>query len=163
MKKFWLLLFPAFLLIGCNEDEIDDLKQDYLNGHKSEELVGFWNFRGGYKTSSEEDFHIGTLGMSKGQILHLSRTELFILSKKNNEYTTNKYSKLYWYNNDIFIKTLDLGPNYSTDYYNSSHAIESNNPYKFGETNDTLIVQSDSETYYFLKTEEVAYEFITFE
>ncbi len=85
MKKFWLLLFPAFLLIGCNEDEIDDLKQDYLNGHKSEELVGFWNFRGGYKTSSEEDFHIGTLGMSKGQILHLSRTELFILSKK----TTN--------------------------------------------------------------------------
>lgn len=31
MKKFWLLLLPVFLLIGCNEDEIDNLKQDYIN------------------------------------------------------------------------------------------------------------------------------------
>lgn len=166
MKKFWLLLFPAFLLVGCNEDEIDDLKQDYLNGHKSEELVGFWEHKGGYKNSYnfiDEMLLVNNETIEVGEILLLKNDYLYLLkqsSSNESSYYTTKFYQQYWYNTDNFIKTLVSNSSSSGSY---SQANEAFLPYKFGETNDTLIVQSDSKVYYLLKTEEVAYEFITSE
>lgn len=166
MKKFWLLLLPVFLLVGCNEDEIDNLKQDYINGHKSDELIGFWEHKGGYKVSyniTDEDLLVNNGTIEVGEILLLDNNYLYLLKKdSSNEpaYYTNKFYQQYWYNTDKFIKTL-VSDNSSSGSHSQAH--EAFLPYKFGETNDTLIVQSDSKVYYLLKTDEIAYEFIVSE
>lgn len=85
MKKFWLLLLPVFLLIGCNEDEIDNLKQDYINGHKSDELIGFWEHKGGYKVSydiTDEDLLVNNETIEVGEILLLDNNYLYLLKKR---------------------------------------------------------------------------------
>ena len=163
MKKV-LLFCVALTLLSCNEDELDDKIDFYKNQNKSTEIQGFWMLKGIYNSEEPNDY-IGTnIGISNGgiagigpeEIMFLDGTYLRFLNKSDEGFSMSKKNRFYWFNDKSFIKSV-----YKYDY--GENLSEFQLPYKFGQTNDTLIVQSQGKVLYLLKNEPVEYTEYVFE
>src|SRR5690606_2216447 len=162
MKKV-IFLATLLLCIGCDSDEIEDKISNYKNKPKSEDLKGFWQLKGLYKpennvNSNQVSLNNGTIaGIGLDEILFLDDNYLRFLNRSNpdEKYTVNAKDRFYWYDENNFIKSLY---HQNFPYQNTETIDEFQLPYKFGETKDTLIVQSDGRIIYLLKTEDVDYE-----
>lgn len=158
MKKI-ILLSTILLCIGCDNDEIEDKISEYKNKPKSEDLKGFWQLKGNYKSDNKEvSLNNGTIaGIGLDEILFLDDNYLRFLNRSNpnEKYAVNSKDRFYWYDENNFVKSL-YHQNFS--YQNTEIIEEFQFPYRFGETKDTLIVQSDGRIIYLLKTEDVDYE-----
>lgn len=169
MKKI-ILFVAALLLVSCDKDEVEDKIKEYKNKPKSEDLKGFWQLKGFYKSDKEKPNDEAVInngnvaGIGLDEILFMDNMYLRFLNKsqENDEvgYYLNKRERLYWYNDDKFIKSLhqDEYGNKYFDYYQEFQL-----PYRFGETKDTLIIQSNGRVVYLLKTDEVEYIEYSFE
>lgn len=159
MKKI-LLLTTIFSLFSCN-NEIDDILNDYKTKPKSEDLQGFWQLNGVYppdslKRDREIGISHGLVGIGPDEILYLDNEYLRFLRKSSDDdsYYYNKKDRLYWYNNEQFIKSV-----YESSYNNKNYQNieEYQIPYKFGQSKDTLIVQSNSKLLYLTKKSDIKF------
>lgn len=162
MKKVIFLTIIS-LCFSCDKDEFEDKINEYNNKPKSEDLKGFWQLKGLYKpenneNSNEVSLRNGTIaGIGSNEILFLDDNYLRFLNKSNpnEKYAVDSKNRFYWCNENNYIKSLY---HQSFLYQNTEIIEEFQLPYRFGETNDTLIVQSDGKIMYLLKTEDVDYE-----
>ncbi|HLV46563.1 MAG TPA: hypothetical protein VKY32_05940 [Flavobacterium sp.] len=159
MKEI-MLCCAALVLLGCNEDELDDKIEFYKQQNKSEEIKGFWILKGTYGTGFlDTDVEIGDgyfVRIEAGEIMFLDDTYLRFLNKSDNGFSMSGKNRFYWFNDDHFIKSvhkLDFGEN----------IFEFQLPYRFGQTKDTLIVFSQEKRVYLIKTEPVEYTEYVFE
>lgn len=159
MKKI-LFLTAVFALFSCN-NEIDDILNDYKTKPKSEDLQGFWQLNGVYPTDSlKSDKEIGIshglVGIGPDEILYLDNEYLRFLRKSSDDdsYYYNKKDRLYWYNNEQFIKSV-YESSYNTK--NFQNIEEYQIPYKFGQSKDTLIVQSNNKLLYLTKKSDIKF------
>lgn len=161
MKKI-ILFATAFLLFSC-DNEIEDTINDYKNKPKSEELKGFWQLKGIYHPDTSKEYNApvilngGVARIGIEEILYLDNDYLRFLNKSPNDpmYYCNIKERFYWYNEDIYIKSL------YEDQYNSNNwqnIMEFKLPYKFGQSKDTLIVQSGGQVLYLTKQFNVEYK-----
>lgn len=154
-------------MVSCN-NEIDDILNDYKTKPKSTELQGFWQLKGVYPPDSlKQDNEIGIsqgwVGIGPDEIFYLDNKYLRFLNKSSDEdslYHYNKKDRLYWYNNDKFIKSV-YEENYNTKNY--QYINEYQIPYKFGLSKDTLIVQSNYKTLYLIKRANIKFEEYVFD
>ena len=153
MKKI-LFLTVIFALFSCN-NEIDDILNDYKTKPKSEDVQGFWKLNGVYppdslKRDKEIGISHGWVGIGPDEILYLDNEYLRFLRKSSDDdsYYYNKKDRLYWYNNEQFIKSV-YESSYNTK--NFQNIEEYQIPYKFGQSKDTLIVQSNGKLLYLTK------------
>jgi len=165
MKKI-LLLTTIFALFSCN-NEIDDILNDYKTKPKSEDLQGFWQLNGVYPPDSlKRDREIGIshgwVGIGPDEILYLDNEYLRFLRKSSDDdsYYYNKKDRLYWYNNEQFIKSV-YEESYNTKNY--QYINEYQIPYKFGQSKDTLIVQSNYKTLYLIKRVNIKFKEYVFD
>lgn len=165
MKKLFLIA-SFFALFSCdnNSDEFDTILNRYKTHPKSQALIGFWQLKGIYppnESSDNQNSFIGFnpyLGIKYNEILFLDADYLRFLnqSSDNDEmYIHHSKYKFYWFNTASVIKTLQLSE-FNSDNY--QQAQEYQFPYKFGDTKDTLIVQSNGGVFYLLKKISVHYE-----
>ena len=166
MRKI-LFLATIFALFSCDNqfDDFDDIINKYKTKPKSQELVGFWQLKGVYppKTSpNNQDIGIGFngyLGIGYNEILFLDQDYLRFLNKSSNDNDTlfshNSKNKFHWFNEGNLINALQQFEFNSKDFQNIQ---EYQFPYKFGQTKDTLIIQSRGDILYLLKKISVDYE-----
>src|SRR5690606_13731461 len=164
------IMFFAVLLfcVGCDNDETENTISTYKNKPKSADLKGFWQLKGIYKPSNDENpndisLNNGAIaGIGFDEILFLDDNYLRFLNKVNfsDTYSLNAKNRFYWYDENNFIKSL-----YHQNFPNQQTEIieEFQFPFRFGETKDTLIVQNRGRIIYLLKTEDVDYEEYSFE
>lgn len=158
MKRY-LLFVLTLALLSC-DNEIDDKVNDYRNKPKSESLKGFWQLKGLYNkeaTSPEEPIYITNGGLAKiaeGEMLHLDNEYMRFLNKDDEgTFYSSSDRRFYWFNENNFIRSM-----YQFDYGKGINEIaEFQLPYRFGENQDTLIVQSNRKILYLLRTENVNY------
>ncbi|MEG0851980.1 MAG: hypothetical protein RSH24_19070 [Flavobacterium sp.] len=160
MRKI-LLLTTVFALFSCN-NEIDDILNDYKTKPKSADLQGFWQLEGVYppdslKRDKEIGISQGWVGIGPDEILYLDNEYLRFLNKSTDEdslYHYNKKDRLYWYNNDKFIKSVYEESYNTKDFQNIT---EYQIPFKFGGSKDTLVVQSNHKTLYLIKRSNIKF------
>lgn len=159
MRKI-LFLTAVFALFSCN-NEIDDILNDYKTKPKSEDLQGFWQLNGVYppdslKRDREIGISHGLVGIGPDEILYLDNEYLRFLRKTSDDdsYYYNKKDRLYWYNNEQFIKSV-YESSYNTKNYQNIEEYQI--PYKFGQSKDTLIVQSNSKLLYLTKKSDIKF------
>lgn len=159
MKKI-LLLTALFSLFSCN-NEIDDILNDYKTKPKSADLQGFWQLRGVYPPDSlKRDREIGIsqgwVGIGPDEILYLDNEYLRFLRKSSDDdsYYYNKKDRLYWYNNEQFIKSV-YESSYNTKNYQNIEEYQI--PYKLVQSKDTLVVQSNSKLLYLTKKSDIKF------
>lgn len=160
MKKI-LLLTAIFALFSCN-NEIDDILNDYKTKPKSADLQGFWQLKGVYPSDSlkwDKDIGIshGWVGIGSDEILYLDNEYLRFLNKSSDAdslYHYDKKDRLYWYNNDKFIKSVYEESYNTKDFQNIT---EYQIPFKFGGSKDTLVVQSYQKTLYLIKRSNIKF------
>lgn len=149
------------LFIGC-DNEIDDILEDYKTNPKYEDLLGFWQLKGVYPpNSSNQDTDIGIsqgwVGIGLNEILYLDAQYLRFLNKSSENdslYSYNQKDRMYWYNTDKFIKSV-YEESYNTK--NFQNIVEYQLPYKFANSKDTLIVQSNSKILYLTKQSNIKF------
>lgn len=157
MKKY-LLFVLTMSLVNC-DSEIDDKINDYKNKPKAEDLKGFWQLKGLYKkeatsTVSTSINNGGVAGIGEGEILYLDHEYLRFLNKRSDgSFYSLGDRRFYWFSEHNFIKSI-----YQRDNEKNFKNIEEFQlPYQFGESKDTLIVQSDKKILYLLKRENIDY------
>lgn len=148
----------AACLVSC-DSEIDDKINEYRNKPKMEALKGFWQLKGLYKKNATNSEPVsinngGITGINEGEILYLDNEYLRFLKKRDNEmFYSYEKDRFYWFSEDKFIKSM-----YQRSYEKNFKNIEEFQlPYRFGESKDTLIVQSNRKVLYLLKKENVSY------
>lgn len=166
MKK--IILFAITTLFFSCDNEIEDTINDYKNKPKSEELKGFWLLKGIYQPDDSKEYNdpvISNGGIARigiNEIFYLDNEYLRFLNKSDNDpmYYCNAKQKFYWYNEDLYIKSL-YEDQFNTD--NWQNIAEYQLPYKFGQSKDTLIVQSAGQILYLTKQNNVEYEEYSFD
>lgn len=161
MKKIFFVV-TLFAIFSCN-NEIDDIVNDYKTKPKSEDLYGFWQLEGVYPIKNTAnpitDIGIGQglVGIGLKEILFLDNQYLRFLNKSSDGdslYAYNSKNKFYWYNENQLIKSVHESDFNSKNFQNiNQYQI----PYKFGQSKDTLVVQSNGTLLYLIKKTNVDY------
>lgn len=169
MRKGWIVL-TLLALVGCSDDEINNIVDGYQNGNRSGELKGYWEFEGFYKP----DIHL------EGEELEAFLNEAYIRLTSDNVieindvllldehhirnlkldqsgiYYTHRDDQYLWFSTSSTINYLERFQSSGTD-----NVLEYKWNYQYGDTKDTLkIMNNTNYPVYFVKSEAVDYEFV---